>query len=146
MACRTSRRGRFGAPRFGHAVLGFLRDLDAIADAAREAGRDFEITVQRVDPSDPHVRAATWRSILGSRRVGCRKLRLWESRRRDHRQGPLIMEGEAQAEPLAQNTHREDSRPRQRGSPGSQSQRRPANAARAAERTPSAARGRGPDD
>lgn len=48
--------------QFAH--LDFEEDLDAIADAAREAGRDFEITVQRVDSSDPHVRGATGRSIL----------------------------------------------------------------------------------
>jgi len=46
------------------AYLDFEEDLDAIAEAAREAGPDFEIVVQRVDPNDPHVRGVTGQSIL----------------------------------------------------------------------------------
>jgi hypothetical protein len=46
------------------AYLDFEEDLDAIAEAAREAGPDLEIVVERVDPSDPHVRGVSGRAIL----------------------------------------------------------------------------------
>jgi hypothetical protein len=46
------------------AYLDFEDDLDAIAEAAREVGADFEIVVQRADPRDAHVRAVTGQSIL----------------------------------------------------------------------------------
>ena len=46
------------------AHLDFEEDLDAIAEAAREADPNFEIVVQRVGPNDPHVCAVTGQSIL----------------------------------------------------------------------------------
>jgi hypothetical protein len=46
------------------AYLDFEEDLDAIAEAAREAGPDLEIIVQRVGPNDPRVRGVTGQSIL----------------------------------------------------------------------------------
>ncbi len=46
------------------AYLDFEEDLDSIAEAAREAGPDFEIVVQRVDPNGPHIRGVTGQSIL----------------------------------------------------------------------------------
>jgi hypothetical protein len=46
------------------AYLDFEEDLDAITEAAREAGPDLEIVVQRVDPKDPQVRGVTGQSIL----------------------------------------------------------------------------------
>jgi hypothetical protein len=46
------------------AYLDFEDDLDAIAEAAREADPNLEVVVQRVDPNDPHVRGVTGKSIL----------------------------------------------------------------------------------